>query len=1595
MRIQEPKTLKVWSLILLLLLSSLNMLLSDSLTQVNNEILFEDNEVAIQSTLGRTTTTWSGTVTLNQDYFVGNVDELIINACTQIFMDSGTRIYVDGRLIVQGTKTCPVVMENSGNGNHEGIVFNQNSSGRGSLLNNLTIINPLWGITMFGGDAEMHNITINNADYVGIDLFDSASPRIYDLNIQDGGQDLHPGSSTWRYGIGISVGNYSAPIFENVVIDNLITRGFNFWGNSGGVYRNVSITNITGAIQSIPAGIWMMDSIALFDGLYIDRCDNGFWIRHFDDSVITRAVVRDAEILNSKMYGIKIDKYDPMNYTNYVSGDFDGLIVKGTGGPNATTQGQAVAAIEVNTSGAIFENVLIEDNSVPGFVGYLIDSTTLMKNAVIKNSGKNGGGERSASILLRSTSYAPQLSNIDVSNSPGYGIMVKNGAGTGSNWNLHNNSQYGLYVSKATVHTTNIQSENNGWSGIYVYDSRNVILQNVNTTLNGDSANNAERGSGYSFYKSNDVQSNSGNVSCFNCTSINDAYGGFSVIDSIDLELKNISVFDPRNDGYGLLVDNSGLLRQGSITINEAHMELNRTGPIVSMSSTSALINDLTIKRVGQGGTGADLFWDAEGTTVSSSISDSHIISDNGCMHLVDHINLNGENNICESGIILENSNVNFSGLKDGGVLLGSNPIVSINLVDGNSLLHLHNPIDIDFSLASITSGSSIEEAYDINVQVVNQNQRGVPFSSISVSFNQFNTGFTATTSYYGSYEITDYISRKWTNAGSSSWTEVTIDCDYTGTSNSTGVIIFNNNKFINCYLDLANQPPFIIWDYPEDNDIYPSGSQLTFNASSSWDLDNDILVYTWTSDIDGDIYSACFVGDTGLGNQSFMSVNDPVYSNEGCLSDGEHAITLEICDGNYCVSETRIITLTNLPPIAEIILNPSAESGVLTIPWTQIISINASGTTDPEGNQLDCDLIWGIEGDFRTKEFSCLESWNITFSDSPWDEFDLKIVIDDGVIGNLIEWEIDVNLYNELPVPSFNVSRDSNYSEEIISFNASNTFDAEGDEIQVKWSSNIDGILLEGAGIEYLEFGTKLTQGVHLITLSVSDDILGHQDIWAEETLLLDVENSPPKVLIQSPNGGTQVNSSDLIYFSALGSGDWDAGCDSFSTEGWYCNPVIGNESTDVLSIEWSSNLLGILNSDWWFWSGRLTAGNHLITLKISDGVNDPVTTSVSILVGESAPTIIVNSPVENPPYLSSEDIKLDLSSSLDYDGDEITYTLLLNDIILFENANPSEIQALDLDAGNHLMKIIMSDNTGKSSITEFLITVLTSKPNAIIDSPDAVYRSSSNSYLFSAGQEIWLTANSSTDADEDIESYLWMGEIDGSWINLGSESDLIKNDLAPGVYSIKLRVTDKTGEWDEIETTIEIESSRPKLTELDVHPDLFNAGEAILTRISVRLLDPDKTTNNITAKITLQDQTVVVTLNDNGINGDTYANDGIWTAETIWAPKYVGYAEVRIIAMDVDDRYDEIILSPPIQIVSEEMAVSQFLGSSEGMALSGIIFAILFVVIVNIFVQRRRKKFADMDVVESWGGVTNIETIDSSEDDVTVPKMLDLDNL
>ena len=76
--------------------------------------------------------------------------------------------------------------------------------------------------------------------------------------------------------------------------------------------------------------------------------------------------------------------------------------------------------------------------------------------------------------------------------------------------------------------------------------------------------------------------------------------------------------------------------------------------------------------------------------------------------------------------------------------------------------------------------------------------------------------------------------------------------CDYDGVHNESVPIQLTSDSVVTCVLEIANQPPFIIWGDPEDESVYPSGSPVYFGGNESWDLDDDDLSYTWTSSIDG-----------------------------------------------------------------------------------------------------------------------------------------------------------------------------------------------------------------------------------------------------------------------------------------------------------------------------------------------------------------------------------------------------------------------------------------------------------------------------------------------------------------------------------------------------------------------------------------------------------------------------------------------------------------------------------------------------------------------------------------------------------------------
>tara|TARA_B100000161_G_scaffold174980_1_gene125629 strand:+ start:1617 stop:6254 length:4638 start_codon:yes stop_codon:yes gene_type:complete len=1526
-----------------------------------------DSDAAAAS--GRATTTWSGTVSLTSDYFVNVQDELLITSCTSVVMSPGIRIYVDGRLTIQGTSTCPVVLSSSSTtGDHEGIQFNTTSSGRGSTVNHLHIEDAIYGLTLYGSNPILNNVTIFNPDRVGIDMFGSSSPVIRDLHVEQAGRNI-PFQNDWRYGIGLSVGDGSTPIVQGAYFTDHLLRGLNLWGASGGLYRDIVMDNISGSVLGEAAGVWVEDSVPLFEDLRIDKSDTGIIVRHIDDSGYTRAVFRDVDISNSMYRGVYLDKNNHTNYTNYETADFTNLTVRGTGSSGATSPGIAFAAIEINATGAWMENVLVDDASSVGVRLFFVDSTTTLRNITIRDAGEAGQGAHSAGLSVQTSFFAAHLENIEISGSPGPGIHSSSGGSLqGTDWNLHNNSEQGLYIDSATVVVDGLTSSDNGFSAAHVFDARYVTFSNVTSTNDGSLGSNAMEQAGLSYQKSNDLETASGDVSCLNCHVEASQGHGVYVIDSVDLWLDNLSITDIDTSLPAMFVDNGGLTlgtqggRFNLMNANIDHESL--TQPALYIEQAAGNIDGLTLL-----GNHSGIYWDADHNgNFPSTLSNTEFVGTE-CLKLVNHPDLGGYGNTigtdCTGRVWIENSDVNFSNLADAS---GTHVLD----LDASSAMHLHQPNNLDLTIANIPSGAVIDVAWDVTVWVVNNRSNGIPNAYANVSFTQFEPSVSEFTNDLGVVELTDFIGQRWTNSGASAINDVTVECGYDSESNTT-TVSFDGDEMMYCVLELDNQPPFLNWTSPMDGDVFPSQGEVFFDAQESWDLDDDPLTLTWTSSLDGVISSTQSTAP--------FSVNDGVSG--FTLSDGIHDLTLEVCDNaGHCISETRTIELTNLAPELNVLFDPSlTQWNELIMPQTGTVSINTTGTFDPEGDDFACLITFGgynRQGPGWGNQWVCPEVLTYTFdhyTDDPPASFFLNVFAWDEV-GNNATYTVEVKLYNEMPTADFTLERNGTASEDVIFFNGSNSADPENNPVSFEWWSNVDGTLMVGQGIENISWNGHLSRGVHQIELRITDDRMDHGGQMSVVSQLITVDNSAPRAVIEELAVFDDLDSSVLIPFSANGSGDFDSACFTFPTDGtWHCaedEPAAGSE---FLQIDWSSSLDGRLtpeDEDWLTFETRLSAGVHDITLTLNDGINPNVTTTKTLTVAESAPILALDSPVNGSQFASSDSIVIDARNSVDYDEDEFTMTLRSFDdasstyIPILADVSTITVHEIQLDTGLRDLQIELVDATGKSRVESLELLIVPSDPEAVIVSPTNLDSVDPGAIIVFEG--------ASSDADDDLVTREWRLHVPGAQTSVLSTQSTFTQVFDPGSHHVSLYVQDARGASSEQHINFTVRSSLPELvqTSLELSQTEFVSDERVTLDVSVQLLDADGTTDDVRVDIVHNIQTWTFNLSDDD-------GDGTWTGSLEFQPSGAGQPSFKVIATDGEgDSASVDILYTPLKVVEAEGGGFM----STGVLIGAVSIAILVALLMTL--QRRRATAAEMKIIDSWGvfGDGDVEEIASDEE-------------
>ena len=538
-------------------------------------------------------------------------------------------------------------------------------------------------------------------------------------------------------------------------------------------------------------------------------------------------------------------------------------------------------------------------------------------------------------------------------------------------------------------------------------------------------------------------------------------------------------------------------------------------------------------------------------------------------------------------------------------------------------------------------------------------------------------------------------------------------------------------------------------------------------------------------------------------------------------------------------------------------------------------------------------------------------------------------------------------------------ISRSGQSSSDTLIIDGSQTIDPEGDYVKFKFLSDLDGTIHSGTSTDgNIEWVGTLSKGLHTITMQASDDRPGHAGQWTTTSQQVQVNNSNPVSVISSPIDGSLTDSGTIITLGSTGSGDWDIACSDLpeNGSGLICNPNTLT-STDLVSVLWESDIVETpLGSDWTV-ETRLPEGVHQITLTVDDGSGNPDISEIMLRVDESAPVLILDSPVPDVVVYSNLPVLFDFRRSFDADGDDFTVTitsdLMMNPIL--EDVTNDFWYNDYLPHGVHTLTIQLTDENGMARSHTQKITVLETDPVALISGL------SEGQYIV-PGSVLELNGSGSFDYDNDITLYRWSLS-DGTVL---SDREKASIQLPPGPVRIDLLVQDSRGAQSLSSVNLTIGASSPILRDMSVSPKELEMGAVNSIRITVVMEDVDGTTSSVGGEMVAGGLSKAFQMRDDGQLGDLVADDGIWTFETNWEITSGSSASIGVWAVDGDTVSPTLMSIIPI-VEDERLDIVGWIVGS-GLPVVIVIVSILIAAGMVLVANRRREIERDLEMIESW---------------------------
>ncbi|KAA0010602.1 MAG: PKD domain-containing protein [Thermoplasmata archaeon] len=525
--------------------------------------------------------------------------------------------------------------------------------------------------------------------------------------------------------------------------------------------------------------------------------------------------------------------------------------------------------------------------------------------------------------------------------------------------------------------------------------------------------------------------------------------------------------------------------------------------------------------------------------------------------------------------------------------------------------------------------------------------------------------------------------------------------------------------------LTVLNTPPVADFSWTP---IKPTDVENVTFYSLAYDIDGSIVNYTWN------------LGDGSIKYGQNVS--------HKYVDNGNYTVNLTIRDDDGAVVWIeKNIAVFNVPPFVNFSWYPSEIYTFEVVHFSEF-------SYDIDGSVVN--YTW----DFGDGNISYEKNPQHWYADNGMYTVILTVRDDDGAITSM---EKQIVILNNPPVADFSWTPTKPTDIQEITFNASLSYDSDGNIVNYTWDFESDGII-DAYGIEVIHIYDD--NGTYTITLNIEDDDGATDSITKEITVL----NVPPIA--------------DFEY----------------SVKG---HPE--KEPTDLDIIEFKDNSVdpdgSIVNYTWDFGDGNISYeknpqhqykedGVYTITLTIVDNDGDEKSVSKAILIKNVPPVAQFTFTPEEPTDL--ETVHFNANSSYDEDGEIVNYTWN------FGNGNYSYGIATNYsygDDGIYTVILTVKDDDGTTAVISKRVEVINVKPTALFEYEPAKPREN---------EKIIFNASLSHDPDGSIVSYEWDFESDGIIDAYGVETEYKYK--KKGSYEITLTVKDDDGEEDTYHMIIDI---------------------------------------------------------------------------------------------------------------------------------------------------------------------------------------------